>query len=277
MIIDNRPIGVFDSGVGGLTVAYELSKVLPNENFIYYGDSLRAPYGNLPKDILLKNTCEIVDFLLEFNIKAVVVACNTLCATVLDDLKVIYADKHLIFQDVIQAGVDEALETGSSNIGLLATNNTIKMGTHKEKIKSINENISFLETAAPLFVPIIEQGLYNTKIAYEAVKYYLDDMLQANIDTIILGCTHFPILADTIKDVTSEGYEITLINPANRSSIYLKNMLTEKNMLGNQGSIKFYTSGYETNFKFILDNVFTKNYDVEVVELGLWFRSLILY
>ncbi len=269
MIIDNRPIGVFDSGVGGLTVAYELSKVLPNENFIYYGDSLRAPYGNLPKDILLKNTCEIVDFLLEFNIKAVVVACNTLCATVLDDLKVIYADKHLIFQDVIQAGVDEALETGSSNIGLLATNNTIKMGTHKEKIKSINENISFLETAAPLFVPIIEQGLYNTKIAYEAVKYYLDDMLQANIDTIILGCTHFPILADTIKDVTSEGYEITLINPANRSSIYLKNMLTEKNMLGNQGSIKFYTSGYETNFKFILDNVFTKNYDVEVVELGL--------
>ncbi len=269
MDYDNRPIGVFDSGVGGLTVAYELSNILPNENLIYYGDSLRAPYGNLPKDILLKNTCQIVDFLLTFDVKALVVACNTLCATVLDDLREIYADKNLIFQDVIQAGVDEALETKSKNIGLLATNNTIKMGTHRAKILSIDADVNLLETAAPLFVPIIENGLYDTKIAYEAVKYYLDDMLLENVDTIILGCTHFPILANTINAVTSEGYKVTLINPAKRSAIYLKNTLTEKNILGNQGSIKFYTSGHETNFKFILENVFSKDYDITVFELGI--------
>ncbi len=269
MHFDNRPIGVFDSGVGGLTVAYELAQILPKENFIYYGDSLRAPYGNLPKDILLKNTCQIVDFLLTFDVKAIVIACNTLCATVLDDLREIYADKNLIFQDVIQAGVDEALETGSKNIGLLATNNTIKMGTHREKLCSANSNIHFTETAAPLFVPIIENGLYNTKIAYEAVKYYLDDMLNDNVDTIILGCTHFPILADKINEVTSKGYKVTLVNPAKRSAIYLRNQLEKSNMIGNQGSLKFYTSGYETNFKFILENVFSENYDVSVYELGL--------
>ncbi len=268
MKVDNRPIGVFDSGVGGLTVAYELTKILPNENFIYFGDSLRAPYGNLPKDILLKNTCEIVDFLISYDVKAVVVACNTLCATVLEDLKVIYADKNLIFQDVIQAGVDEAFETNSKNIGLLATNNTIKMGTHKTKLLDLDSNINVVETAAPLFVPIIEQGLYDTRIAYEAVKYYLDDMLNDNVDAIILGCTHFPILANTIKKVTLEGYNITLVNPAKRSSIYLKNTLEANGLLGSQGSIKFFTSGYEENFKFILNSVFEDSYDVNVHKLG---------
>ncbi len=269
MNFDNRPIGVFDSGVGGLTVAYELTKILPNENFIYFGDSLRAPYGNLPKDVLLNNTCQIVDFLLSFDVKAVVVACNTLCATVLEDLEVIYADKNVIFQDVIQAGAEEAVATGSKNIGLLATSNTIKMGTHKDKILSIDSNINFYGTAAPLFVPIIENGLSSTKIAYEAVKYYLDDMLNANIDTIILGCTHFPILADKIKEVTSENYDITLINPAKKSSEYLKNKLEAKNILGNEGSIKFYTSGSEENFKFILGSVFSDDYDVSVFKLGM--------
>ncbi len=268
MNMDNRPIGIFDSGVGGLTVAYELSKVLPKENFIYFGDSLRAPYGNLPKDILLKNTCEIIDFLLTFNVKAIVIACNTLCATVLEEVKEIYADKNLIFQDVIQAGVDEALETGSKNIGLLATHNTINMGTHKNKILAKNPNVNFIQTAAPLFVPIIENGLSNTNIAYEAVRYYLIDMLNENTNTIILGCTHFPILSEKIKEVTSEGYHITLINPAHRSSIYLKNKLEELNSLGNEGSISFYTSGYESNFKLILNSVFKVNYEVSVIKLG---------
>ncbi len=269
MATDNRPIGIFDSGVGGLTVAYELTKLFPNEHFIYFGDSFRAPYGNLPKDILLKNTCEIVDFLLTFDVKALVVACNTLCATVLADLEIIYKDKNVIFQDVIQAGVDDAVETGSTRIGLLATNNTIKMGTHKKSILAYNENISVVETAAPLFVPIIEQGLFNTKIAYEAVKYYLDDMLNANVETIILGCTHFPILAETINSVTSEGYNITLVNPAKRSALYLKNSLEEKKLLGDKGSIRFFTSGDESNFKFILDKVFPNNYEVTVHKLGI--------
>ncbi len=268
MKFDNRPIGVFDSGVGGLTVAYELTKLLPKENFIYFGDSLRAPYGNLPQDVLLKNTCEIVDFLLTFDVKAIVVACNTLCATVIEDLTKIYADKNLIFQDVIQAGVDEALDTGSKNIGLLATSNTIKTGTHKEKILLVDDSVNFMGTAAPLFVPIIENGLYNTKIAYEAVKYYLDDMLNANIDTIILGCTHFPILTDTIKQATSDNYNLTLVNPAKRSALYLKNKLEECEMLGNEGSVKFYTSGYEANFKFILDSVFSESHEVSTHRLG---------
>ncbi len=270
MNIDNRPIGVFDSGVGGLTVAYELSKVLSNENFIYFGDSLRAPYGSLPKETLLKYACEIIDYLLSFNVKAIVVACNTLCATVLDDIKSIYTDKNLIFQDVIQAGVDEALDTGSKNIGLLATTNTIKMGTHKNKILTVSDDVSFVQTAAPLFVPIIENGLSNTKIAYEAVKHYLTDMLNANVDTIILGCTHFPILTPTIYEVISKDYNINLINPAKRSSLYLKNTLEKLEMLGshNSGSIEFYTSGHETNFKLVLNNIFNEAYDVFVVAGG---------
>ncbi len=269
MYIDNRPIGVFDSGVGGLTVAYELQKALPNENFIYFGDSLRAPYGNLSKAILLQYACEIMDFMLSKDVKAVVVACNTLCATVFNDLKDIYADKNLIFQDVIDAAVLEAYETGSKNIGLVATSNTVKMGIHRDKILAMDNNINFIEASAPLFVPIIEHGLSDTKIAYEAVKHYLDDMLEAHVDTIILGCTHFPILTNTIKKVTSNNYNIKLINPAKRCSLTLKNTLEEKNLLGNQSSIKFYTSGSEENFKLILKDLFTEDYDVSILELGV--------
>lgn len=268
MKVDNRPIGVFDSGVGGLTVAHELIKALPNENFIYFGDSLRAPYGNLPKDKLLKYTCEIVDFLLTHDVKAVVVACNTLCATVLEALKVIYKDKNLIFQGVIDAGVDEAVSTGSKNIGILATANTIKMGTHKSKILEHDKAINVIGTPAPIFVPIIEQGLYDTRIAYEAVKYYLDDMFESKTDTIILGCTHFPILAKTIQEVTDEHYPVKLINPAKRSANYLKANLEQKGLLGNEGSVKFFTSGTKENFKFIMDSIFDEDYDVTVHELG---------
>ncbi len=267
MSINNKPIGVFDSGVGGLTVAYELQKMFPNENFIYFGDSDRAPYGNLPKDKLLKYTCEIIDFLLTHEVKAIVVACNTLCATILEDIRLIYADKNVIFQGVIQAGVDEAVETGSTNIGILATSNTIKMGIHKEKILEQDGSINVLASSAPIFVPIIEQGLYDTKIAYEAVKYCLNDMFNAGTDTIILGCTHFPILEKTIQEVTDEQYPIKLINPAKRTSEYLKKTLTEKDILGNEGSIKFFTSGSAENFKIILDGLFSENYDVEVYKL----------
>ncbi len=269
MNFDNRPIGIFDSGVGGLTVAYEMLKIFPNEKFIYFGDSLRAPYGNTSKNKLLKYSCEIVDFFISKNVKAIVVACNTLCATVLVELKDIYKEHDIIFQGVIEAGVDEALIYGSKNIGVFGTSNTIKMRTHEKLIKSYDRNIKVTSTEAPIFVPIIEQGLHNTKIAYEAVKFYAFDMIENGVDTIILGCTHYPIMSKTIEEVFEEYYPVKLVDPSKRTAHYLNEKLQDKEKLGNGlGRIKFYTSGSLHNFKFILNILFEVDYDVKVVELG---------
>ncbi len=269
MSFDNRPIGIFDSGVGGLTVAYEMLKKFPNEKLIYFGDSLRAPYGNASKKQLLKFSCEIVDFFISKNVKAIVVACNTICATVLAEVKEIYKDYDIVFQDVIEAGVDEAIATNSKNIGVFATSNTIKMGLYEKLLKDHDKNIVVTNTETPIFVPIIEQGLHSTKIAYEAVKFYSSDMIENGVDTIILGCTHYPIMAKTIGDVLEEYYSVNLVNPAKRTVDYLYKKLYVKNLLSNGfGRIKFYTSGCEHNFRFILNILFEVDYDVKKIEIG---------
>ncbi len=269
MEYDNRPIGVFDSGVGGLTIAYELLKALPNEKFIYFGDSLRAPYGNLATKTLLKYACEIVDYFITLDVKAIVVACNTICATVLEDLKEIYKDSDILFQGLIEASVEAAMEKGSQNIGILATSNTIKYGVHKNLIHSIDKNVNVVETAAPIFVPLVEHGLHNTRMAYEGAKFYLKDMLDAKVDTIILGCTHFPIMLKAMEEVTDEYYDINFINPAKRVAKHLIASLEKNNIKGNYvGKIEFKASGYEQNFKFVLNIVFEVDYDVEIVVLG---------
>ncbi len=269
MEFDNRPIGVFDSGVGGLTVAYEMLKIFPNEKIIYFGDSLRAPYGNSTKKKLLKISCEIIDFFIEKDVKAIVVACNTLCATVLEDIKEIYKDYNIIFQGVIEASVDEALLTGSKNIGVFGTKNTIKFATHKNLIQAADNTIKVTNTEAPIFAPLIEHGLHSTRVAYEAAKFYSVDMIENGVDTIILGCTHYPIMSKTIREVFEKHYPVTLINPSKRTAEYLYEKLSNENLLGNRiGRIKFLTSGFEENFKFILNILFEVSYDIEILEIG---------
>ncbi len=269
MSYDNRPIGVFDSGVGGLTVAYEMVKLFPNEKIIYFGDSLRAPYGDASRRLLLKYSCEIVDFFIKKNVKAIVVACNTLCATVLDELKEIYKDNNIIFQGVIEASVHEALQSGSKNVGVFATKKTIETNIHKRLIQKKDSSINVTNTETPIFVPLIEHGLHSTKVAYEAVKFYSVDMIENNVDTIILGCTHYPIMSKVIMEVFQKYYNVKLINPSKKTVEYLYEKLYNKNLLSKGiGRIKFYTSGHEDSFKFILNILFEISYDVDIIEMG---------
>lgn len=269
MKYDNRPIGIFDSGVGGLTIAYELLNILPNEKFIYFGDSSRAPYGNLEPKILFQYACEIIDYFISLNVKAIVVACNTICATVLEDIKNKYKDSNILFQGLIEESALEAVDTNSMNIGVLATSNTIKYGVHKKHIKELNPSISVVETPAPIFVPVIENGLHNTRIAYESAKFYLKDMIDAKVDTIILGCTHFPIMIKALQEVADEYYPINFINPAKRVAIALDEKLINNNLKGNfLGKIEFTTSGHVDNFKFVLNILFEVDYDVKIVNLN---------
>ncbi|MFV0518743.1 MAG: glutamate racemase [Lachnospirales bacterium] len=269
MEYDNRPIGVFDSGVGGLTIAYELLKVLPCEKFIYFGDSLRAPYGNLEPKKLFQYACEIIDYFITLNVKAIVVACNTICATVLEDIEDKYKASGILFQGLIEISAKEAVESESKNIGILATSNTIKYGVHKKFIKELDKNINVVEKAAPIFVPLTENGLHNTRMAYEGAKFYLKDMIDAKVDTIILACTHFPIMIKALQEAADEYYPIKFINPAKRVAIELDKRLGDNDMKGNfLGKIEFKASGYEENFKFVLNIIFEVGYDVEIINLA---------
>ncbi|MFV0440307.1 MAG: glutamate racemase [Lachnospirales bacterium] len=273
---DNRPIGVFDSGVGGLTVAYELFKILKGEELIYFADSLRAPYGSLDSEVLLKYSCEVVDFFIGCDVKSVVLACNTLCAAVLDDLKIIYKEYDIIFQGVIDAGVLEIIEEKSENVGLLATKNTVDLGTYATKLKEYDNTIKLVSKPAAIFVSIVEKDIIDKPLAYEAVKYHLRDLINAKVDTIVLGCTHFPIMQDLITHVLTEDYKVNvkLINPARKSASNLYEILKKKNMLGScsgsnySSKISFYTSGSVCQFKGILDRIFDEEYEVNRIEIG---------
>lgn len=227
--MDNRSIGVFDSGIGGLTVVKELMEILPNEKIVYFGDTARVPYGNRSEETIKRFSKECIEFLDRKDIKALIIACNTVSAVALDMLKELF-DMYIL--GVIVPGSKMAnIITTNKKIGVIGTNATILSGAYEKNIKNESiENIVYSK-ACPLFVPIVEDGLSDTNIAMETTKFYLDELIKQNVDTIVMGCTHYPILENTIKMVVGEN--INLVNPAKETAIEMKNYL-EKNSLLNE-------------------------------------------
>lgn len=199
---NNLPIGIFDSGVGGLTVAKEISKLLPNESFIYLGDTARIPYGTRSKVTIQKFALELVNFLLKQKVKCLVIACNTISANALEEIKRISPVQ--VF-DVISP----VLSKIDSNTTVIATRATINSGKYPCKGK-----------ACSLFVPLVEEGLADSEIALLAAKHYLGDL---DLHTLILGCTHFPIMRKTIKKTI--GKDVKLIDPGEELARKLKDTL----------------------------------------------------
>ena len=228
--MDNRPIGVFDSGLGGLTVLKEIIKVLPNENIVYFGDTARVPYGPRSKDTIMEYTFQAINFLISKNVKAIVIACNTATARSLKEAKKKY-DIPII--GVIEAGARTAVfSTRNKVVGVIGTQGTISSHSYDVEIQKLDKDIKIVSKACPLFVPIIEEGWANTEVAYLTAKQYLNELLVEGIDSLVLGCTHYPILKRTIGSVVGEN--IKLVNPAKETAKDLEIILTQKNILRNK-------------------------------------------
>lgn len=229
--MDNRPIGVFDSGVGGLTVVKEIMKQLPEESIVYFGDTARVPYGTRSKDTVIKFTFQCIRFLSTKGIKAIVVACNTASAVSLSAVKDAF---NIPILGVIEGGALEAVRaTRNKRVGIIGTEATINSGAYEQAIKALDDSIEIFGRPCPLFVPLVEEGLQDHPIAYLAAREYLSFFNDKNIDTLLMGCTHYPLLADTIRTVM--GPDVTLIDPAVETAAMLKRMLEDMNALNGSG------------------------------------------
>lgn len=220
-MVDNRPIGIFDSGVGGLTVYSQIKKYLPNENYIYIGDTSRFPYGNKSRENILEIATQIVNYLLSRNVKLIVIACGTVTSQALEQLKKIYK---IPIIGIIEPTVN-TIKTAKS-VGIIATEGTIKSNAWEKAIHGINPQIKVMEKATPLLAPMAEEGWTNNQIAKLVIKEYMKDL--KNVDKLILGCTHYVLFKDFIAQELGEKVEI--IEPGEQTAKYLLGYM--KNMMG---------------------------------------------
>lgn len=263
-----KPIGVFDSGVGGLTVLKEIKRLLPNEDLIYFGDTARAPYGPRSKDIIEKYSYDIVKFLLEFDVKYIVVACNTASSLALDFLREEFPDVNIM--GVIEPGVITGLShTKNKKIGVIGTVGTIESGSYTRGLKNLDKDVKVFSKACPLFVPLIEEGWIDHKVTKLVVEEYLKDLKGSGIDTLILGCTHYPVIKDLIQEFI--GNDVKIVDSAQTTAKFLKKSLEEKNLLNDKkekGFIRFYVSNEVEKFKKVGYYLF--NEPIENVQMVRW-------
>ncbi len=242
----NCPIGVFDSGVGGLTVAKEIIRLMPGESIVYFGDTARVPYGGKSRETITKYSGQIVRFLLKKQVKAVVVACNTASALALDALN---REFDIPIIGVIKAGARAAVRaTANKKIAVIGTYGTISSEIYPKYIHDLNPNIQVTQKACPLLVPLVEEGMTQDCVTEEIIGRYLSQMRESEIDTLVLGCTHYPLLAEPISRVM--GRKVCLVNPAVETSKELRELLEELSLCSDAKEVRheFYVSDRAKNF-----------------------------
>ena len=247
--MDLRPIGVFDSGSGGLTAVREIRSILPSENIIYFGDTSRVPYGSRSAEILLHFAKQDVRFLRTFDIKALVVACGTVSTTALPQLQ---AENDLPILGVVEPACRKAAAmTRNRRVGLIATAASVRSGAYERTLHRLDETIHVVSRACPLLVPLVENGRYERgDVVIETVaREYLEPIRGSGIDTLILGCTHYPLLMDLIGEIM--GPEVTLIDTGEEAAWELKRTLKAKNLLSDcaqEGTTTLYASDQPEDF-----------------------------
>ncbi len=248
----DKPIGLFDSGVGGLTVAAEIFRQLPGENVIYFGDVGRYPYGPRSKDIILQFTRQDIAFLLEQKVKFIVAACNTASAVALETVA---AENNIDMLGVIAPGARAAVAaTQNGKVGIIGTHATITSNSYPKAIHEIDAKIKVFSLACPLFVPLAEEGYQGRKAAYLIAEDYLSSLKENGIDTLVLGCTHYPLLKDMIQEVV--GDNVTLIDSATATAGEIKEYLERKDLLranGKKTNHKFYVSDVPDKFAAVAE------------------------
>lgn len=236
-MICDLPVGVFDSGVGGLTVTKEIMNQLPKEQIIYFGDTARVPYGSKSKETVTMYSRQIIRFLQTKHVKAIVIACNTASAFALETVK---QEIEIPVIGVVKPGAKTAaITTKNGNIGVIGTEGTIRSKIYNEFLSSVNGDLRVYGKACPLFVPLVEEGWVNDSITKEVARRYISELLEKDIDTLVLGCTHYPLLRDIIREVV--GDSITLVNPAYETAHMLRLVLEENNILSTRTGIPEHT------------------------------------
>ncbi len=263
----DAPIGVFDSGVGGLTVVREIMRQLPGENVIYFGDTARVPYGSKSKETILKFSRQIVRFLMTKKVKAIVFACNTASALALEEMR---GEIEIPVVGVVKPGARMAADkTKTKSVGVIGTDATIKSGIYTDYIRKLDPEITVVGKACPLFVPLVEEGLLEDRITDDMVDRYLSELKPYNVDALVLGCTHYPLLMNPIKRYM--GDSVTLVNPAYETAKELKNILSKNRLLNQKVSTpdyEFYVSDGEDKFRAFADDVLPINIKtVNVVDI----------
>ena len=247
--MNKRPIGIFDSGVGGLTVLSEIAKELPSENLIYLGDTKHFPYGDKSKESIIEISKKCTEFLIKHDVKLIVIACGTATSQALEAIKE-QIDIPIIgiITPTIKSIKDNLEKDAKSSIGVIATEGTIKSNKWQEELKNI-PNVEVISKACPLLAPMAEQGWTNNDVAKETIKEYMGIFKNKKLDKLILGCTHYPLFKELI--VEELGNEVEIINTGEKIAEYIKMYLNETNIANKenyQASYKIYLTDTECNF-----------------------------
>src|SRR4051812_43685468 len=262
-LVPASPIGIFDSGVGGLTVFREIARVLPHHPLIYLGDSARVPYGTKSAETVTRYTLQAAAHLIDRGIGMLVVACNTATAAALPSLQ---SSLTIPVIGVVEPGARAAVERTRGRVGVIATEGTVRSKAYTRAIHALDPNIEVIESAAPLFVSLAEEGWANTHVAREVAEIYLEPLLDAGIDTLVLGCTHYPILRGTIEQVVGDAVHI--VDSAETTAASVKHALG--NATGSSHATRrFLVTDAEERFRRIAGEFLEQEIEhLELVSLG---------
>ena len=254
--MDNRPIGFFDSGLGGLTTIPYLAQYLPEEKIVYFGDTARTPYGSKAVSTIRQFSMQIAEFLKSQNVKMIVIACNTVTSTCLQLLKQKYPDIPVV--GIIDPAAKKIAEvcTQDNNIGIIGTKATISNQAYETAVRNYKTGLSISSVACPIFVPLIEEGIVSDEIMTLSIKHYLDSFITENsIDTLVLGCTHYPLIR---KEIEKLYPELNIIDPFREIIERIYRVLSENDMLAKDSSFEntFYASDLSDNFLNMINTIF---------------------
>lgn len=270
---NEKPIGVFDSGVGGLTVVRALMERLPNENIVYFGDTARVPYGVKSRNTIEEFTAQIVEFLLQNEVKALVIACNTIAAVAYKRVQQMVGNMPII--SVIEAGAQAALATTRNNhIGVIATSTTVNSNAYARAIHAQNPDTRILSQASPILVPLVEEGWLDHEVTRLTVREYLKPILAEDVDTLVLGCTHYPLLKPLIK---KEANTLELVDSSITTAEATAQALLDAHLLNTSQQMpdyRFYVSDIPLRFQTIGERFLGRSLEqIEMMRLGWFFQA----
>ena len=262
--MDNRPIGMFDSGVGGMTVFWEVMKNFPNEDIVYLGDTKRFPYGNKSTDTIIELSKKAIDFLISQDVKLIIIACGTATSQALEEVRKIYK---IPIIGIIEGTIDSLKEDLSSKIGVIATTGTIKTKAWENEIVRKIKDVEVISEACPLLAPMAEEGWTDNDVAKYTIKEYMKPFKNQKINKLILGCTHYPLFTSLIKEEL--GKEVEVINTGEKLAQYLQKFMVVNNLKNNlhkDGKYRIYLTDTECNFihvagKLIKNDKLIRNID----------------
>jgi glutamate racemase len=265
--VKEQPIGIFDSGVGGLTVAHAIKNILPGESLVYFGDTAHLPYGDKSAESIKFYSKRITEFLLEHDAKVVLVACNTASASAFDSLRTEFRQKTILI-DVIDPVVDYLSSRNFRKVGIIGTKRTISSGTYESKLAGKSPSTSVVSLATPLFVPMIEEGFIFDDISNAIIRTYLSNESLAGIQALVLGCTHYPIIRNQISKFFN--FNVEVIDSARIVSVTLRDTLEKNNLLNLSGVVKdqFFISDYTNYFEKIARMFFEE--EINLKKADIW-------